>query len=1335
MYDISTGADDYPSDWQAIADWYESRTGADIICDARIISSYWNGRWGGEGQNLSANYFENLRNNPAGGLVLGTDQDVCHTGLNTLSGLIGLDPFVGVYTQTTIPVDTLHPLMTTPNDLGVELSDDSSPGRTPYGSQPGGQFLWSVAWHGDDPDAPGISTTIEGGTGFHVDIRSPDDATSVFWEESITFWAVPRNGEAPYAYEWTSDIDGVIGAGDTFDTDTLSGGEHTITVSAEDGAGRTDDDTIVVTVVGTPDLEVFELEWPGAGLTGQPFQLSWAITNTGITTAAGPWTDRVYISPDDVYGNGNDAQLWQGGFATGESLAPGAIHEEDGEYTLPGTPGEYWIIVATDTGNQVGEALGEDNNVTIADSPIVVDQFPTPDLEVVSLVTPVTAAGGDTIVVEYEVENVGTETATINWQDAIYLSSDEVLDGGDQRLRLNPIAEAPLAPGEFYGVSRTVMLPVSYVAGTAYIIVKTDDGGVLAELDEQNNVLASEYINVIPTPAPDLTAANVVAPESAVFGEEIGVEWTGENIGTLEVGGLWSDLVFLSTDEQLSTDDRYLGALPIDVSPYAPEDPVYDGMLAVTLPLDTQTATGDYYVLVKVDGNNAIDELDEGNNVALFGPVYVELPPLPNLQIINIKEPATVEVGESAHVEWDVTNTGGEPTDGSFLVTLYVSADGQVGGDTPLANVPFEGILDAGESASMSADVVISDLGTGQVHFVICADTVQDILEAGESDNCSVSAASPYDRPDLAVAGVIAPENAVAEDSVQITWTVENLGDAAAMPYWIDAVYLSSDAAFGNDILLSTKSHVTALESGMGYAGEVTVYIPSDAAGEYYFIIEADRGNRVRETGDPANNILVAGLPTTIVQPDRPNLVVSDIATPLSGVGGQEITVEWTVTNIGAAPAGGFWIDRVLASSDHELSPDDIELGTAQNVAPLDPAGHYTQQVTFEYPTVPDDYYIFVITDAMNAVNEGVDGGENDNTSVSDATFAVVSFTATAEADIEDAPAGTPVTITGQAIVDGTSDPAVDVPVVVRIVIRGFERRITQRTDTNGEFEVVYRPGPTEGGLYSVSAGPGHVAGLPVSDQFRLWSMLTQPQYAQWTVRPGVPQSGQFNLKNAGDQTLTGVAASVSGAPVGVDVQVTLFSPNNLGGLETKPVGLTITADADVEITGPIYINLTADHGATAQFAVLLTVSPAVPTLAVVQADLVGGKAITDMVRGKRSYVQFRVRNVGGATTSPLNVQLPAISWMSLATPTPLAPVAPGAYAAVVVRLDPPEDLPLGPYTGTIAVHGDNTAVGVPFRFVNTSVGLGDLLVRATDEFTYYAAGAPQVAGGVGVAP
>ena len=307
VFDLSYWTDSYPVDWQAIADWYLANPDMPVICDSRMISSYWSGRYLDEGQRLTENYYFNLRVR-GGGLLLGTDHDVYVSGINTIVSLIGMNPFFGTFSLTTIPVDTNSPLMTTPNDMGASLWDDSSPGQTQYGIQPNGRFFYTLAWHSGNPDTPGISSTIEGGIGFHVAIVEPADGTHVSLDDPVTFSAEPNGGEAPYSYDWFSDLDGVLGSGETIVVSTLSLGAHYIRVEAEDGGGRDDEDQISVVVEIVPVyVDDNSSCMTGCGSQANP----WPTIQQGIDDAPSTGSVIVFAGnyPENVNFNGKDVTV------------------------------------------------------------------------------------------------------------------------------------------------------------------------------------------------------------------------------------------------------------------------------------------------------------------------------------------------------------------------------------------------------------------------------------------------------------------------------------------------------------------------------------------------------------------------------------------------------------------------------------------------------------------------------------------------------------------------------------------------------------------------------------------------------------------------------------------------------------------------------------------------------------------------------------------------------------------------------------------------------------------------------------------------------------------
>ena len=124
------------------------------------------------------------------------------------------------------------------------------------------------------------------------------------------------------------------------------------------------------------------------------------------------------------------------------------------------------------------------------------------------------------------------------------------------------------------------------------------------------------------------------------------------------------------------------------------------------------------------------------------------------------------------------------------------------------------------------------------------------------------------------------------------------------------------------------------------------------------------------------------------------------------------------------------------------------------------------------------------------------------------------------------------------------------------------------------------------------------------------------------------------------------------------------------------------------------------------------------------------GSLLQGVVVGQQKVVSFVVSNLGGVPSGDLQVQLPTgIPWLALASPSTIPSLAPGALTTVTLTLTPPSGTPLALFQGTIALTGSDAQLNVGFQFPTISTAVGDLQVSVADEYTYYAAGAPLVAG------
>ncbi len=88
-----------------------------------------------------------------------------------------------------------------------------------------------------------------------ITITSPASGASVPESTAVVFAGSATDAEdgslADTTLRWSSSIDGLLGTGDSLSLATLTPGQHTITLRADDSAGATGSATVVVTVVGT----------------------------------------------------------------------------------------------------------------------------------------------------------------------------------------------------------------------------------------------------------------------------------------------------------------------------------------------------------------------------------------------------------------------------------------------------------------------------------------------------------------------------------------------------------------------------------------------------------------------------------------------------------------------------------------------------------------------------------------------------------------------------------------------------------------------------------------------------------------------------------------------------------------------------------------------------------------------------------------------------------------------------------------------------------------------------------------------------------------------------
>ncbi len=742
-----------------------------------------------------------------------------------------------------------------------------------------------------------------------------------------------------------------------------------------------------------PDLQVASVAdgSGGAVAAGRDLLVDWRIENLGESgTSVDHWTDNVYLSSDPTLEPAHDLLL-------GSRTHSGLLESQEGydvdsaSFAIPGDtpPGDYYLLVETDTEDQVTE-ISNRNNVAISSSHLIVTPPGESDLRVDGVGTDATGVAGETISVDWTVTNHGPDgTYRDQWTDAIYLSDDQVWDNSDLRFA-EFVHSGPLAGGDSYTRSETVTLP-NDLEGDFYVLVKTDDQNQVYEHQaEENNATATGATLHIDDFAPDLNVDSLTGDNTGIAGEAITVNWSVTNDGDGPTESDWSDAIYLSTDADFDPNDDLLietfsrsGSLNVGET--------YDSTTQLVLPNDIE---GDYHLLLVADSQSDLYEKGQESNNHLSMSISID-DFAPDLAVDELTTTTAQPIaGEAITVNWSVTNLGNGPTESDWSDAIYLSTDADFdpGVDVLLSESTRSGPLDIGETYNSTTldptELFLPDEIEGDYHLLLVVDSQSDLFEKGnEANNVFSRQMTIVDHaPDLAVdALTTTTAEPIAGKPVMIDWSVTNEGAEATKHDWFDAFYLSEDDTFDSeeDLLLDERPRegmdlaTDASYSSTSFA-PTQVILPDEIEGTYYLFCQVDARSNLYEKDSEANNLHSLELE---VMDQAPDLDIETFTSPETALAGHEIDISWAVKNIGEEPASAGWEDKLYLSEDGTLDPDqDTLLASYLREQDLLVGNSYTSPDpnTLVLPdAIEGDFYLILQVDAEDSLYEKAREGNN----------------------------------------------------------------------------------------------------------------------------------------------------------------------------------------------------------------------------------------------------------------------------------------------------------------------------------------------------------------------
>lgn len=507
--------------------------------------------------------------------------------------------------------------------------------------------------------------------------------------------------------------------------------------------------------------------------------------------------------------------------------------------------------------------------------------------------------------------------------------------------------------------------------------------------DDPSNNFAQTVATV--DPLADLQVVALTPPPSAQLGTPVDIVWTVTNTGDTAAVGPWSEVIYLSSDP-LPGGDTVLATIDIDMDLEVGEN--QERIETVVLPDLGGAIT--YWIRVEADPAGEVRELNENNNslTRAFCTSCLH----PDLTVDSITADATAATNQPMSVTWTVLNEGNGQALGSWVDRVYVRSVAG-GSDVLVGEFTQSGPIGASPGEyTRTEDVVIPYGNSGDYFVVVRTDATNTLSEpGGELNNEGVSdlttTVSLAPRPNLVVTSVgDTPATGNFGDTVPISWTVENQGNATAFGVWNDRVYLSTNTVFdaGDTPLSANPQGDTPRDPGQTYDRLLPVTLPTNytTSGTYYLLVRADSNSTLAES-DETDNVLASD-PIQLQATQYADLRVSVLNAPAIAYDGQMALVTWTVQNSGTGMAFGGWVDTVSISSNSSGTNATLLNGFV-HIGGLAEGATYTTTQAVPIPAgYNGEFYLKVTTDAQGNVSEPGPGGEQNNTKVAQAATTVV---------------------------------------------------------------------------------------------------------------------------------------------------------------------------------------------------------------------------------------------------------------------------------------------------------------------------------------------------------
>lgn len=393
--------------------------------------------------------------------------------------------------------------------------------------------------------------------------------------------------------------------------------------------------------------------------------------------------------------------------------------------TIPAsmTAGDYYTRIFVDSTNIISEPDEANNYFDTLTKELTVQDC-TPNLVPSSLSGPASVLPGQTVTLQYALENSGLGSAS-NFPVDFFLSANPTIDTSDTFLGAENINT--ISPSSTISDSIDVTIPSNVGSGCWYYGIIIDMNDVITEINENDNSFSGA--NQVCIMQANLRVVSVSNPGPSILGQTIQVSVNVENVGNANAGA--HELAFIAEITESGEISEYV--LEIYNVPSISSGSTLE--VTRTFPLPS-TPAGTYRIIATIDYSGQIYESDETDNVG-YGTNFEVTSPGNDLLAKWITGPTTAEIGQTITLQWELENLG--ENENAFATQIWFSRDTILDPQDLLIHQYSIGQLDGQTARQDTHTLQVTEETNGSWRVFLKVDSADQHEEDNEQNNIVIS--------------------------------------------------------------------------------------------------------------------------------------------------------------------------------------------------------------------------------------------------------------------------------------------------------------------------------------------------------------------------------------------------------------------------------------------------------------------------------------------------------------------------------------------------------------------------------------------------------------------